>query len=153
VVQEGIASELDTLEYLLDRAKRDAVPVRHAFVHDPRTGGGPGPLAGLMRRPDTLDLYLLLLAIAVRKPHNVQYPIAVYSRALGRGSSKSAELWVSKSLRWLDDAGLIARAKAGRELEIRLREDSSRKRAYKRPSTKDRWDWFFNLSHAYFLDG
>jgi hypothetical protein len=153
VTEEGIADERDTLDYLLARAKRDAVPVRHAFVHDPRTGGGPGPLARLMRRPETLDLYLLLLAIAVKKPHNVQYPLAVYGRALGRGDGKSAELWVSKSLRWLEDAGLIRRTKVGRELEITLREDSSRRRAYKRPTTGDRSDWFFNLSHAYFLDG
>jgi len=107
-----------------------------------------------MRRPDTLDLYLLLLAAAVRAPHNVQYPAAVWSRALGKGTGVSSELWVSKSLRWLEDRDLIRRRKIGREVEITVRHDSARRRRYTRPKGgRDRWEWFFNLSHAYFLQG
>src|SRR3954449_10831428 len=126
MLEEGIADERDTLTYLLTRAKRESVPLRHAFVHDPVSGGGPGPLSWFLRRPDTLDLFLLLLAVAVRPPHRVDLPSAVWSRALGRGDSTGAELWVSKSLRWLEDNSLIQRLGSGRGREIEiLREDGS----------------------------
>jgi hypothetical protein len=61
---------------------------------------------------------------------------------------------VSKTLRWLEDERLIVRTPAGRERAITIRHDSGRDADYTRPGQKDnRDDWFFNLSHAYFLDG
>jgi hypothetical protein len=107
-----------------------------------------------MRRPEALDLYLLLLAVAVKDPHKVQFPAAVWSRALGRGDSTNAELWVSKTLRWLEARNLIVRRPVGRQREITVRHDSTRDKKYTRPKGGvDPWEWFFNLPHRYFLDG
>jgi hypothetical protein len=154
MVEEGVAGEEDTLKYLLSRARRTSLPLRHAFVHDTRPGGGPGPLSWFLRRPDTLDLFLLMLAVAVRGPHNLLFPHAVWSRALGR-PGPSGELWVSKSINWLEAHSLVSRTRKGRLVEIYMLSDAGTGAEYSRPTggRKKPQEWFFRLPHAYFLEG
>jgi hypothetical protein len=74
-VQEGVADEKETLEWLLAKSRsRRGVALRHAFVHIPTQGGGPGPLKVFLRRDSALDLYLLVLLIAGRGTHTVERP-------------------------------------------------------------------------------
>jgi hypothetical protein len=152
MTEEGVAAERGTLGYLISRTRRAALPLRHAFVHNPKPGGGPGPLSWFLRRPDTLDLYLLMRAVAVHEPYNVLFPNAVWSRALGRGSSSAGELWVSKSLHWLEHHSLIRRKRAGRLMETLMLHDAGTGEPYQRPAGgKAPLEWFFRFSHAYFL--
>src|SRR4051812_14233013 len=107
-VEEGIASENETLDWLLAKSKsRRGLALRHGFVHVPTRGGGPGPLKAFLRRDGALDLYLLILLIGSRGSHKVELPLAVWSRALGRGDDRAAETWASKTLTFIEGRGLL----------------------------------------------
>jgi hypothetical protein len=154
--EEGIADETDTLVWLLNKSKRTrGLPLRHAFVHHPESGGGPGPLARFMRREGALDLYLLLMLLGTGGSHTIELPLAVWSRALGRGTSETAELWVSKTLTWIEGQDLISTKRVGRTRQVTILDESGRGAGYARPrSTKgDPWEWFLVLPMAYWREG
>jgi hypothetical protein len=126
-----IATSDETLLWLLEKSKRQgAVPVHKVFVQQGRDRWvTPGPLSQFVRsgRERALDLYLLAITCATRKPYHVARAAGVWARALSIGSTKTAASSISKQWRWLEEQNLIRRTgRSGRyaELEI-LREDGS----------------------------
>jgi hypothetical protein len=150
-VDEDTASEADTLEWLLGKSKsRAGLALRHGFVHVPTTGGGPGPMRAFLRRSGALDLYLLVLLIAGRGSKTVELPLAVWSRALGRGDGKPGELWASKTLSFIVDQGLLESTHVGRVRQLRALDDAGRRRRYQAPKGKGGpYEWFLRLPLAY----
>jgi hypothetical protein len=138
----------ETVDALLERSRRDHVPIRRAFVQSSSRGGGPGPLAQFVRerRARTLDLYLLLHAVASAPPYDVTLPSSVWARALDLAGYASAGSVVSKHWTWLESHGLIESRRRGRYREITLlREDGSAK-PYVHPGREGN---YFKLPHAY----
>jgi hypothetical protein len=123
----------ETIEALLARAGRDAVPIRRSFVQAPGRGGGAGPLAAFVRqrRARTLDLYLLLHAVASAPPYDARFPAAVWARAMGIGDQAGAESAVSKSWAWLEGQRLISSRRRGRLREVTLRSEDGSGQSYR----------------------
>jgi hypothetical protein len=154
-VEEGIADENDTLRFLLRRSKsRSGLTLRHAFVHHPEAGGGPGPLKAFLRRDDALDLYLLILLVGRGGSGTVTFPLATWSRAVGRGDGEGAELWASKTITFIEQQGLLTSRKSGRLRELEVLDDAGRRIPYTRPTGKGGcWEWFVVLPLAYWEQG
>jgi hypothetical protein len=153
--QEGSADEKETLEWLLAKSKRrSGVAIRHGFVHVPTQGGGPGPLKAFMRREGALDLYMLVLLIAGRGTHTVELPLAVWSRALGRGDDEAAEVWVSKTLTFIAKQGLLTSRRSGRLRQLTVLDDAGRKISYEPPTgTGGPYEWFLRVPLEYWQQG
>lgn len=153
--QVGIANENETLEWLLAKSKsRRGVALRHGFVHVPTQGGGPGPLKAFLRRDGALDLYLLVLLIAGRGTHTVELPLAVWSRALGRGDDEAAEVWASKTLTFIANRGLLTSRRSGRLRQLTVLDDAGRGIDYEPPSGKGGpYEWFLRIPLEYWRCG
>jgi hypothetical protein len=154
-VSEGVADENETLEWLLAKSKsRSGVALRHGFVHVPTPGGGPGPMKAFLRRDGALDLFLLVLLIASRGSHTVELPLAVWSRALGRGDDEAAETWASKTLTFIAKQGLLASKRSGRLRQLIVLDDAGRRIAYTPPSGKGgAHEWFIRVPLEYWRQG
>lgn len=143
------ATAVETLEALLARSGRDALPLRRSFVQVRQPGtGGAGPLAAFVggRHATALDLYLLGHAVASHEPFEVALPARVWARALGLEELSSAAATISHSWSWLERQKLITSARRGRLREIRfLREDASGQ-PYRHPGREGD---YFKLPYAY----
>ena len=155
MLQEGIADTKETLEWLLEKSKSQrGVALRHGFVHVPTQGGGPGPLKAFLRRDGALDLYLLVLLIAGRGTHTVELPLAVWSRALGRGDDEAAEIWASKTLTFIANQGLLTSRRSGRLRQLTVLDDAGRRIEYEAPSGNGGpYKWFLRLPLEYWRQG
>src|SRR5688572_8177913 len=124
-MSKPIATDRDTILALLERSKRDHVPIRRAFVQQGSRGEPqPGPLATFVRKSDIwgLRLYLLFLAAASSAPWDVTLSAHVWARAL----KFDDPALVSKIWRRLAERQLVTRARANRQARITaLREDGS----------------------------
>lgn len=145
---------------MLTKSKRDAVPIRRAFLQRPPTdapGGRGALLADLVRTRDAsaLDAYLLIRALASAEPFEVQYPVLSWVRALGLENTASADAarahWAKITAR-LVQLGLIRRDRRGNQMAyVVLREDGSGLE-YTRPKSASDGHWFA-LPHAYWTEG
>jgi hypothetical protein len=169
-LDEDPATEQDTRNALLDKARRSAVPVRKSFVQVPPSDATDanhraGPLADFVVGRDLRGLNAYLIALAAissgdgENGWSATYPIGVWARAFGTtryAQPSSAATAVSKTLRRLEQRGLIERARTGRARQIRiglLREDGSGQ-AYTRPTGRGGdGELFVNLDHAYWKEG
>ncbi len=142
----------ETVEALLERSGRDAVPIRRAFVQAPTRGGGPGPLAMFVkqRRGRTLDQYLLLHAVASAPPFDARFAAAVWARALGMDQA-SADSAISKSWAWLEDQHLVASRRRGRLREVTLLREDGSGQPYGHPGEQgaETRGHYFKLPHDY----
>jgi hypothetical protein len=129
------------------------VPIRRSFVQAPGRGGGPGPLAAFVRqrRGRTLDLYLLLHAVASAPPYDARFPSAVWARALGLGTGGGTDSAVSKSWAWLESQKLIASRRRGRLREVTLLQEDGSGQPYRHPGEhgSEARGHYFKLPHAY----
>lgn len=146
------ASAQETIEALLRRSRRQALPLRRSFVQQGTARSPePGPLADFVRRRDdrALELYLLFRAVASAAPWNVDESALLWARSLDLGTSRSAVSSVSKIWKRLEDRRLVARKRSGgRTSIIALREDGSGE-PYVHPSTVGRREPYFKLPFAY----
>lgn len=147
-----LASAKETIEALLRRSRRQALPLRRSFVQQGTIRSPePGPLADFVRRRDdrALELYLLFRAVASAMPWNVDESALLWARTLDLGVSRSAVSSVSKIWKRLEERQLIARKRAGgRTSIIALREDGSGE-PYAHPSSMSRREPYFKLPFAY----
>jgi len=142
------ASSKETIDALLERSGRAYVPIRRSFVQAPVRGGGAGPLAHFVtqRRGRTLDLYLLMHAVASAKPFDVRFPAAVWARALGIAGHATASSMVSKQWTWLESERLIASRRSGRLREVTLLREDGSGDTYVHPGKEGN---YFKLPYAY----
>lgn len=156
---EGHPERMDLLRTMLKATGRGGVPVRRAFVQtlEPdEEGSRRGPMASLMSDPATLDVYLLIHALASsRAPYDARYQSAAW--AIMAGFTISSELTGAKS-RWsraitkLSKLGLIRREGSGRSVRYFLLHESGNGDPYTRPKTVDDDRWF-TVPYTYWLDG
>lgn len=159
VAPESHPERMDLLRTMLRATGRGGVPVRRAFVQtlEPdKDGSRRGPMASLMSDPATLDVYLLIHALASsRAPYDARYQSAAW--AIMAGFTISSELTGAKS-RWsraitkLSKLGLIRREGAGRSVRYFLLHESGNGDPYTRPKTVDDDRWF-TVPYTYWLDG
>ncbi len=152
---DWVATPHETVLDLLTTASRidGDVPIRVSFVQQGSRGAPqPGPLATLIHRGDRrgLDLFLLLKAVASAPPHNSHRSAAVWARALRHTGVTANEQTISRIWRRLDDLGLVARSKSGRQADILLMDESGSHEVYIHPA--HRGDRYFRLPVAYWLD-
>ncbi|MDQ5822208.1 MAG: hypothetical protein M3540_12275 [Actinomycetota bacterium] len=136
---------------LLDRCKRDHVPIRRAFVQHTAQGGGPGPLADLVRnrREVALDLYLLLHASACGGAFDTRLHALVWARALGLDETRHSASLISRNWTWLESERLIAKARDRRLLNVTLLKEDGSGTPYSHPGKAGN---YFKLSHRYWTD-
>jgi hypothetical protein len=96
-------------------------------VQDRVPGGGPGPLASIVRerRRRALDLYLLVHALASSSPWDTTLAAPVWARLLGLEGSAAAST-ISKQWTWLEGQRLVKTSRSRRMRQVvLLREDGS----------------------------
>jgi hypothetical protein len=151
-----IIDQQSTVEALLHRSKRSghAVPIRWTFVQRKDSRGRPqgGPLAGIVRCHDerSLDLYLLLRAVATAEPWNCAEDARIWARALGlvdQHGEHDIEA-VSKAWRRLERHGLISRGRKGHRACVTVLLEDGTGTAYS-PPTRTRGDNYLKLPFVY----
>ncbi len=133
-MSKPVITPQDTIQAILQRSNRRAVPIRKSFV---RVAGiaGSAPLAELVRHHDVraLDLYLLVLAQASGGAFDVAHPAAVWARALHLTGETGAAA-VSKVLARLVAYRLVARDRVGRRAHLTLLCEDGSGRPYTPPA-------------------
>lgn len=152
-------SQQETIEDLLIKAKRDAVPIRNRFVQQGRgKATRPGPLAAFVSSQDARGLrtYLLIRALISSgdRGWSCTYPSQMWVRALALGEhaeEDSARSAVSKVFSRLIRRSLIERSRANKLSSLTiLREDGSGA-DYTHPGTVR--EAHFKLPHAFWTEG
>lgn len=148
-MSKPVITPQDTIQAILQRSNRRAVPIRKSFV---RVAGiaGSAPLAELVRHHDVraLDLYLLVLAQASGGAFDVAHPAAVWARALHLTGETGAAA-VSKVLARLVAYRLVARDRVGRRAHLTLLCEDGSGRPYTHPA--EAADAYLQLPHSYWL--
>lgn len=155
-----VATQADTINDLLDRAKRSFVPIRKSFVQQ---GSGKvrerGPLGALLTHRDgrALDLYLLVHAAASAEPFDITLSGEVWARAAGlregpaAPSALSGLSAISKAFRRLEAVRLITRDRDGSRCKVTLLDEAGTGAAYVRPV--DKTERYLKLPHEYWTEG
>jgi hypothetical protein len=134
------------------------VPIRTAFVQKPP---GPavrsGPLHHFVKRGDDrgLEAYLFIHALASSAPWTCTYPSETWVRVLNLEqtcSAESAKAAVSKTLRRLEERGLLVRRRDRRSTEVTLLHEDGNGDPYTRPRSVDDGTWF-TLPYGYWRLG
>lgn len=131
-----IADRQYTIEFYLERSKRDALPLALGFLQlrSEQNRPLPGPLSEFVRRGRgrALEQYLLLHAIASGEEggFDVRLGAATWARAVGgyfdpeTGVVEQAALHaVSRNWRFLREIGLVETSRAGRKVRARILAD------------------------------
>jgi len=144
---------------MLDGTKRNAVPIRRAFVQVPPVkGADPAATRGAVlaklvkiRQPAYLDAFLLIHAMAsASEPYTAQYPAITWAHALGFDEHVGAGVgadnlgarakW-SKIVQKLKAEHLITSKRSGNEMTYHLLNESGDDTAYTRPKTAEDGKW------------
>lgn len=164
MADEAPASPLQTRLFLLDRARRGFVPIRHNFVQKPRNDRKPRAPRGSMlgrlvsdHQERALDAFLYLLGVTPGLDDNDALAASVWARALSDTPSSAAAM--SRIWLQLERRNLVERSRHGGHTRIVPRREDGRAR-YTRPgaaeASKGGWprnDWYFVLPHEYWNQG
>jgi hypothetical protein len=150
-------TQQETIEELLARSKREAVPIRWSFVQrGTRKRPQPGPLAEFVGHHDerALDLYLLVHAAASAARWNVELPARVWARMLDLHDASGPSA-VSKTWKRLEDRDLINRDRVQRRASITLLREDGHGDPYTHPGAgpKSAREPYLKLPYAYWEDG
>jgi len=138
----------------LRRITRRETPLRIAFLHQPKRGGGAGPLATLVRERQALALDLLLYAHTVAplaEGHPIRATSAQWMRAIGIKESAGNRSTVSRSWDWLERQELVRRHRQGRERGIEIRREDGSGRTWQGAYVEG--EPYFGLPLAYWRGG
>ena len=152
-IDEEPASARETLEDLLTRTRRDAVPIRRSFIEISRgRESTPGPLAAFVtaKHPRALDLYLLLHSGAALAPWDVTQPAMSWARMLDMPQTAASETTVSRNWSWLEEQKLIRSERDRRVRKLYLLLEDGSGGPFEKATGKNRG--FFKLPYAYFTD-
>ena len=134
--------------------RRDAVPIRVAFLHRPVARGGGGPLAGFVRQRRALALDLLLLARAVWPLADeglIAAPASDWARAIGLDDRPGNRASISRAWTWLEAQALVRTRPQGRTRAIEILCEDESRRMWFHPA-EERAP-YFQLPHAYWHGG
>lgn len=150
---DTVATSHQTVDAIVESAKRGAIPVRHGFVQNKnRTAPRSGPLAAFVSNGDRtgLLLYLLVLTKASSEPWDVTLHSSVWARALGSPdpSSAAARGRVSKAWRRLAERNLVERNRRHRYAVITLLREDGSGAPYERPKQN-----FIQIPHELWTAG
>lgn len=162
---EAPATERETREHLLLRAKRNMAPILKDFVQNPDRAQGRrgGPLSQFVKNGDLRGLRAFLFLHAIissgegRNGWSTTLPLSVWARAFDTTTAaepRSASTAATKILSRLEERRLVLRQRAGRERKITvtlLRPDGSGLE-YTRPDGSGP-NRFLQLSNAYWTEG
>jgi hypothetical protein len=149
----------ERVKLLLELTRRRIVPIRNSFVQQGRgRSTTPGPLAKFLTGHDDrgLEAYLLVHAMASAEPWNCRLPSQAWVGALGLNDDAeidSARTAVSKTMRRLEDRKLIIRQRSSRLSDLILLKEDGTGDPYERPNSNRIDDRYFQLPHAYWLEG
>lgn len=149
---------MDLLTPMLEGTGRAFVPVRRAFVQQPRgvEGSRGARLAMLSRDGSALDAYLLIHALASSsKPYVAKWPAGTWAQLARLDESApfdSAKSRWSKVVSKLVQLQLVERARQGNDVLYRLLHESGDGSPYSRPTKINHGHWL-RLPYAYWLDG
>lgn len=149
---DAVATQQQTLQALLDKSKRSAVPLRRSFLQAGQSGGA-GALALLVRKHQALDLFLLSVGLASHEPWEVKMEAGTLGRALGWGDGRRGRLAVSRAAAELDEVRLIERFNVSRKTGIRLLREDASGSPYTNPDGKSVEDRYLRIPLAYWLEG
>ncbi|HTB50222.1 MAG TPA: hypothetical protein VK701_04530 [Solirubrobacteraceae bacterium] len=138
----------------LTALRRRATPLRVGLLHVPVAGGGPGPLAELVRQRRAVALDLLLLSHAVwplSSPDPIVAPSTLWARALGVDARPGIRATISRSWSWLEHRRLVSTARASRARAITILCEDGSGRPWQHPVEEK--EPFFQLPHAYWESG
>lgn len=132
------ATSHQTIDAIVESAKRGAIPVRHSFIQNQdRAAPRAGPLAAFVSNGDRtgLLLYLLVLTKASSEPWDVALHSEVWARALGLADpgSAAARGRVSKAWRRLAERNLVQRSRRHRYAVLSLLREDGSGEPYERP--------------------
>lgn len=138
------------VSHALTELRRDAVPLRIAFLRAPTRNGGAGPLASFVRgrREAALDLLLAAHTLApLSHPEPTEASSTQWAEAIGLKDRPGNRALVSRAWTWLETQQLVRTRRRGRirTIEI-LREDGSG-REWEHPAEDD--VPYFKLDHRY----
>lgn len=151
--RQVVATAHETVDALVARSGREAIPVRRTFAQQKDAGkAAPGPFARFVSSNDRfgLLLYLLLLTCASAPPFDVGLHSAVWARALGieNPTSATARTRVSKAWARLAERQLVDRGRRHRIASVTpLSEDGSGD-PYTRPTSA-----FMSIRHELWTAG
>lgn len=145
------ANSRQTVAAMVERAGRDAVPIRREFVqiHEDDGTRRPGPFHLFVSANDRfgLLLYLLLLTCASKAPWDVRHHAGVWARALG-ADSDAGRPRVSKAWARLEDRQLVTRERSKRLARVTPLQEDGSGASYTRPTSG-----FMSIKHALWLHG
>jgi len=151
LIDDEPASPRETLDDLLDRTRRNEVPIRRSFLQVPKgRRSEPGPLKAFVTagRPRALDLYLLLHSGAAAEPWDVTQPAMSWARMLNMPPTRSSETTISRSWSWLEQERLVRSGRDGRLRKVFLLQEDASGAPYTKPTGARRG--YFKLSYEYF---
>jgi len=144
MMSSEIADRQFTIEYYLERSRRDALPLALGFLQgrNEQNRPIPGPFSHFVRRGrgTALEQYLLLHAIASGETEgfDVRLGAATWARAIGgyfdpeTGVIEAAALHaVSRNWGFLKEIGLVETERVGRKVRARLLADDGSGEAYR----------------------
>jgi hypothetical protein len=149
----------ERIEGLLALTLRRVVPIRSVFVQQGRgVHTRPGPLAKFLSSHDDrgLEAYLLVHAMASAEPWNCRLPSDAWVSAIGldeNATATSARTAVSKIMGRLEKRKLITRVRSNRLADVILLKEDGSGEPFERPRRDLPGDWWFQLPHAYWLEG
>ena len=147
------ATSQQTIDAIVDSAKRGSIPVRHGFIQNKsRATPRAGPLAAFVSNGDRtgLLLYLLVLTKASSEPWDVALHSSVWARALGLPDpgSAAARGRVSKAWRRLAERNLVERSRRHRYAVLSLLREDGSGESYERPKQS-----FIQIPHELWTAG
>ena len=154
ITQRPIATADETVDGILDQARRAETPLRRTFLQGP-DDPTPGPLQTFVTNSDHrgLLLYLLVLGKASSEPWDATLAAAVWARALGMECPQSATAtsMISKTWKRLEDRRLIRRERYRRRARVYLLNEDGAGDPYTHPG--EARDNYLKLPHAFWRTG
>jgi hypothetical protein len=144
----------ETLETIVQSAKRGAVPIRSTFVQQRDVAGqpAPGPLQVFAHRGrfSALLQYLLARTWASGGEYELTYHPSVWIRAMGLPEDDSGRRTLRRNWELLRTLRLVATRRSGRLLTVTLLREDGSGEPYEHPGKAGN---YFKLPHQFWLEG
>jgi hypothetical protein len=137
----------------LGRLRREAVPLRVAFLHLPQAGGGPGPLASFVRgrRLLAFDLLLYAHAVAPLSDGMIEASSTAWASAISLPDRPGNRASISRAWSWLESKRLVRTAVAGRNRAVMILNEDGSGRPWAHPAEHS--EPYVQVPHEFWTTG